>query len=954
MALYRLRLAAAMLGGLFLAGCNGSSEEAGSKDGVNPEVATQCSGGTFSDGQCKPDTRVIAEPEVVCKDGTVVDGACVPDKLAIKETACEQGEIVDGECVPNLKSSTGLTSLSSRGSRGLSYFVDTEAGLRKYYLRSDKPGRWDATKTKRHGGVRVVTEDADRPVTRTSSPLFDGLFALAIQEAGEMTVTGVSDDAYNQKQPIPCGGTVGCYKTGVKWSYVWTRDTAYAIDLGLAQINPQVARNGLLFKTSQRRAGFGTQGPEGTEIIQDTGSGGSWPVSTDRVSWARGAWEVLKYLDGDERTQFLNEAYTAIRNTIEKDRSAVYDWRDGLYRGESSFTDWRQQTYPAYAARDLTHIAMSKVLSTNVGFYKILDVAAKMATELKRDDEAKKYEEWASTLKVAINKELWLADYGLYSMMKPTKHDPRPVRRFELLGETLAILDGVADKTATTQILANYPHAPAGAPVVWPQVRDVPIIYENASERQSRQVYHNRAIWPFVSSYLVKAAAKGGNSAVVNKNFMMLMTGAALNLSNMENFEFVTLSPNDPHINSEAQLWSVGGYIGVVLDTIFGRDVEMDAGIRFRPFITKRIHGDVFGGERELTLSNLDYRGRKINVKVKLPAKGLSSDGAYQVSTASLNGATIDPEGFTPAASLKADEPNLFEIGLIDRQSDADRITTVSADTDLYGPDLAEDILLDRVAGVPTLQFGPEALAGGAVNIYRDGELVYSGTPNIAASGRPVGWMRWQDEAGRDIVDHIPCYTVERQYASGLRNVSQRSEPLCDTGAVGAGQPARSQSILPASQQDISLAINTSANARFVLEHGAYHWADWGFPGAELTFTFTPPASGTYTFRVAYGNAHNAIDTGITATVKEVEISDNAGNVVSREVAVMPHRQNWGAWGESNIMEAKLEAKTYSVKLKDVYNMSYLASNALYGGNGGVNPINRANIRGLAFWRKYD
>ena len=82
------------------------------------------------------------------------------------------------------------------------------------------------------------------------------------------------------------------------WTYVWTRDTSYAVDLGLAQINPQVAKNSLLFKISTHR---NTTGPGAgtTEIVQDTGSGGSWPVSTDRVVWARAAFELLKYLDGD-------------------------------------------------------------------------------------------------------------------------------------------------------------------------------------------------------------------------------------------------------------------------------------------------------------------------------------------------------------------------------------------------------------------------------------------------------------------------------------------------------------------------------------------------------------------------------------------------------------------------------------------------------------------------------
>jgi len=267
-------------------------------------------------------------------------------------------------------------------------------------------------------------------------------------------------------------------------------------------------------------------------------------------------------------------------------------------------------------------------------------------------------------------------------MMKTTELDQAPVRRYELLGETLAILDGIADanedKTAAAKILQNYPHTSVGAPVVWPQMEGV-------------QVDHNRAIWPFVSSYLIKAAAKGRNADVVNRNFETLINGAALNLSNMENFEFTILAVtaaqdvNRPQIDSDKQLWSIGGYIGSVLDVVFGRDVNMD-GIRFEPYITKQMHINVFNGARQLHLKNLDYRGKKITVKVNLPAAGSSTSGYYTAKTASLNGAQIDLKRFTPASELKNDKPNVFEIGLIDNTENGGTARVGSTTTDLSGP----------------------------------------------------------------------------------------------------------------------------------------------------------------------------------------------------------------------------------------------------------------------------
>ena len=60
-------------------------------------------------------------------------------------------------------------------------------------------------------------------------------------------------------------------RTGKEWPGVWTRDVSYSIILSMAMLQPEVSRISLEHKIS----------PNGT-IIQDTGSGGAWPVSSDR------------------------------------------------------------------------------------------------------------------------------------------------------------------------------------------------------------------------------------------------------------------------------------------------------------------------------------------------------------------------------------------------------------------------------------------------------------------------------------------------------------------------------------------------------------------------------------------------------------------------------------------------------------------------------------------------
>ena len=85
---------------------------------------------------------------------------------------------------------------------------------------------------------------------------------------------------------------------------MWTRDLSYSTYLALAQFDPQRALNSLLFKTSVTKPSV--SGGFTNQIIQDTGSGGSYPVSSDRMVWALGASQALKYLSAAEQQKVLS------------------------------------------------------------------------------------------------------------------------------------------------------------------------------------------------------------------------------------------------------------------------------------------------------------------------------------------------------------------------------------------------------------------------------------------------------------------------------------------------------------------------------------------------------------------------------------------------------------------------------------------------------------------------
>ncbi|MGH8201192.1 MAG: Six-hairpin glycosidase-like protein [Steroidobacteraceae bacterium] len=425
-------------------------------------------------------------------------------------------------------------------------------------------------------GERVIA--AQRWRTHTASPLFDALFAMAQEDLSRDSVKAITDAAFDHGRPIPCR----CFIAGKEWPFVWTRDVSYSIDLGLWRLDPARARASLLFKVSAPRAG---PAPPGLYVMQDTGSGGSWPISSDRVVWFLGARHLLD--DG----AFADMAYRALADTLAQDRRYVFEARVGLYRGETSFLDWREQTYPAGTAHDVVFIAQSFALSTNVLHYQALQLAAAMARQRGQHAASALYAQQAASLKVAINARFWRPARGLYMSYIGGGAATELFDAYDLLGLDLAITSGVADSQRAAQALAHYPAWPAGSPVIWP-------------ERAAEPIYHNRAIWPFVSEYTLRAARRIGDPSLIALEVRSLMRGAALNASNMENYSLLAQATHvagnlgGPVVDSPRQLWSVAAYLDMVVRGVFGVDDDS----RVAPQVPLSLVPMLFGSRRQISL----------------------------------------------------------------------------------------------------------------------------------------------------------------------------------------------------------------------------------------------------------------------------------------------------------------------------------------------------------------
>lgn len=858
--------------------------------------------------------------ELECDDDPVSDSEPA-DADPAEEPDNDTNPVVSNTSTVEWGGKKGEVSVS--GNELKTYTLTTSAELRDNYPESKQ---------------RVITETAGYPVLRSGNTMFDALFAMAITELNENKVTEIHDSNYGNAQ-------CDCLETGANWPYVWTRDTAYAVHLGIAFLEPEKSKNSLEFKISSWRD---TVGGGNMQIVQDTGSGGSWPVSTDRVVWALGALETLKNLEGNDYTAFLSKSYEAIKNTLEADRLYVYDEKDGLYRGEQSFLDWREQTYPHWFFDDggsadfkTVHIGMSKTLSTNVLHYIALKTASELASELNKNAEATEFATQADALKTAIKSKFYLPAKKTFSTMKTTFLDDSPVDKRDLLGLSLLILSGIADATQAADIIKEYSVTEAGPAVIFPQEPDT-------------KIYHNRAIWPFVTSYGLRAASKAGNDKFYENAFMSLVRGAAFNLSNMENMEFLTLDAwhddttfpqlSGPEVNSRRQLWSVGGFISMVLDSVFGREQTLKT-LWFSPKIPVNLRNTFFAESSEFIIKNLKFKGKTLELKIKLPEKNSGTTGFYVLKSLKLNG-TAKTMPFQ-AADLSENNTIEMELKLSDESGTIHSVDCNGNPTECYAP---------LGVKIPTNPYGvtvennklkvtftaSQSSDVVSYNIYRDGVKVAT----------DVSGTSWIDNNSGDYSTKSYCYSVSAVNSAGWE--SHHADPICYWGE-NFHRANDMQFWADAGKFDQTPNITDSGSG---LYHGRVHFGDWGKPDEELSVSVIAPAqSGTYILTIEYGNGR-PINTGITSCNKIVEIIDTSNNSTVKEGFVfMPHlgADNWDRWGESSFLEVELTAgKTYKAVIKDAFNMSYFEHFKNYNIGDGVGTIayNRANISTVKLFLK--
>ncbi|MGB0525235.1 MAG: MGH1-like glycoside hydrolase domain-containing protein [Flammeovirgaceae bacterium] len=406
---------------------------------------------------------------------------------------------------------------------------------------------------------KLNTDISNYPSYSSDIPLVSALYNLSLEEL--------------EKNKTPDGQL---YNTGAKWEGVWTRDVSYSFLLAIAYLDPEIAKRCLMKKV------------KGDMIVQDTGSGGSWPVSSDRMTWVLAAWEIYK-VTGEQA--WLEQVYPIIKKSVDADFETIY-YPESLALGESSFLDWREQSYPKWMKP--IDIYRSENLGTNVVHYQTCKILAEMSALMGENGRA--YARRAKQLQEKMDEELWLADQGYYAQYRYGKHHLSVSPRSEALGEALAVLFDVAEEKEQRSIVANTPVSPYGVPCFAPQIPNM-------------EPYHNNGVWPFVQAYWNMAAAKVKNEKVLRHGLAALYRAAALFLTNKENMVAESGLAEGTAINSDRQLWSVAGNLAMVYRIFAGMRFEKDK-LVFEPIILKE-----YGGTQ--TIKGFKYRNATFDITIK-------------------------------------------------------------------------------------------------------------------------------------------------------------------------------------------------------------------------------------------------------------------------------------------------------------------------------------------------
>lgn len=427
----------------------------------------------------------------------------------------------------------------------------------------------------------------DLPVLKTNNESVNKAFRIAYSDIISNIVPAKSGLLDKESEVI---------YAGMGYESPWTRDTAINVSNCCGLLFPQISKNTLLSVINRGNMRVG---------------GDYW----DSVIWILGAWNY--YLcTGDE--DFLKSASVIGNNTLKFLEDTEFDENLNLFRGQacygdgvSAYPDIYSKTgeshinefpkeYPELCADKGVGIPMH-TLSTNCLYYQAYKIMAQISGD--------EYERKAVSLKKAINKYFWIEDKGYYRYIKD---DFGNCDFMEGIGESFAVLFGVADERQTKLIMENQYITPNGIACAWPPFERYTRVGENEFGR------HSGTVWPHIQAFWADAAARNGYADICGFEFDR-MTEKALRDGHFAEIYHPTNGSLYGGVQEKnrrgivrwdsqiKQTWSATGYIRIILFDIFGIRITKEE-MTFQP---KKISGIT-----EAEIRNISFKDKLIDLRL--------------------------------------------------------------------------------------------------------------------------------------------------------------------------------------------------------------------------------------------------------------------------------------------------------------------------------------------------
>jgi predicted alpha/beta superfamily hydrolase len=396
---------------------------------------------------------------------------------------------------------------------------------------------------------------------------------------------------------------------------------------------------------------------------------------------------------------------------------------------------------------------------------------------------------------------------------------------------------------------------------------------------------------------------------VADAAYDTLMRGAALNMSNMENLEWLSGQPllldeknqaDRPGHQFARQLWSVGAYLGMVIENVFGVQTT-DDGIALHPFVTAKLRRETFAGSDSVTLNNLTVRGKRMTVRLLLPTT-VKDDGYYAVETVTVNGRQAGT--LLPWYTLPDAAPS---------KSVSASWSPASSSNAASAP--------NRWWKRPPCTRRPNRASSNWNAVLTASRPCRSTAQARVRSTTSTVMASWRHSASART--NGPTAAPSRRITCATR--PKRCTPAPATAATTA-------------QRCAWTAVTEIAIAR----------AGWGAPGDTFAQEFKIDRAGSYAVQLKYRNTAQQINLGISGGVKWLSVKDAGGKVMAAGVVQLPHSPADAGPVYSTLVRAMLKPGSYHMVLEDFYNMSYLQSNTTYADAGGVKGTsNKFDIHGV-------